>query len=168
MPTHDIRVLDVLTGPDTLEHMAQTLDALFQAHPEVPHQVRTHIGIAVSEIAANIIEHAAPHRTVRLVMEALLFATAIQVNFIDDGDPITIDPDTPSMPDLMAERGRGLALARSVLRSLTCHHTHLGNRWTLISRPFQTGTEGTSRAFGTVDISDVRVELLTTSTGTTV
>jgi anti-sigma regulatory factor (Ser/Thr protein kinase) len=39
------------------------------------------------------------------------------------------------MPDPMAERGRGLALAQAVLEELNYRRTHL-NHWTLVSKPF--------------------------------
>jgi serine/threonine-protein kinase RsbW len=41
-----------------------------------------------------------------------------------------------AMPEAMAERGRGLALAQTVLDQLSYRCDDLGNQWTLISQRF--------------------------------
>lgn len=96
-----------------------------------------HMGIATAEIGANIVEHAGPGRPISLTMYVTVFSDRMRVEFTDNGDPVPVpvDLDAVEMPDEMAERGRGLALARGVLEELSYHRTHL-NHWTLVSNPF--------------------------------
>jgi serine/threonine-protein kinase RsbW len=94
-----------------------------------------HMGIAAGEIGANIVEHAAPGRLVRIWMDVGVSATQVHVSFTDDGDPVLIDLNGVCMPDQDAERGRGLALARAVLEQLSYRRDEL-NHWTLASKRF--------------------------------
>ncbi len=128
--------LDTHTGPDALSEIRQTLAGIWRAHPEVPESVRTEIAIATGEIAANIIEHAAHDRSVRIRMEVVVLADEVQVRFIDDGLELGLDLDTVCLPEATAERGRGLAVARAVLRQLSYQRGPDGNRWTLLSERF--------------------------------
>ena len=94
------------------------------------------LGIAVSEIAANIIEHATASldRLVQLHMWAHVHENEVLVKFADDGIPAPSAPSAPpshAMPDELAERGRGLPLAQSVLNRLTYHRADETNHWTL-------------------------------------
>ena len=41
-----------------------------------------------------------------------------------------------AMPDVMAENGRGLPLARAALADLSYRRDESGNHWTLVSRSF--------------------------------
>lgn len=43
----------------------------------------------------------------------------VEVVFSDEGEPATIDLEAVSTPDVLAERGRGLALASAVLAGLS-------------------------------------------------
>ena len=92
------------------------------------------LGIAVSEIAANIIEHASAPlgRLVQLQMWAHVHENEVLVKFADDGIPGPSSAlPSEAMPDELAERGRGLPLAQSVLNRLTYHRADETNHWTL-------------------------------------
>ena len=128
-------VLETVTGAETLDDIGAMLGALWFSHDHVPDAVRTDIEIAVGEISANIIEHAAKAGPVRLRMEVRVLADTISVSFVDDGPPAQVDVHAPSMPDHTAESGRGLALAHAVLDRLHYRRSSV-NHWTLVSRQF--------------------------------
>ncbi len=128
-------VFDSYTGPDTLDSLQRCLDEFFAAHSQVPDEVRLHLGIAVAEIAANIIEHAGAGRSVRMRMGIGLFSEEVRISFTDDGVPARINLESAALPDEMSERGRGLALARAVLQELS-YHRNAVNHWMLVSRRF--------------------------------
>ena len=128
-------VLETVTSPATLDEIGTTLDRMWSAHSRVPASVRTQVSIAVGEIAANIIEHAGTNRPVRLKMEVLVLPDTVRVSFLDDGPPAEVNLDSPKMPDHMAERGRGLAIAHAVLERLHYRRSFV-NHWTLVSRSF--------------------------------
>lgn len=132
----DVVVLDTLTGPDTLDSIQRTLEESWVRHSAVPEPIRIRLGIAAAEIAANIIEHAGRGRPVRIRMELRVFPSEVQIAFTDDGDPAVVDLTNVALPDDMAERGRGLALAHTVLAKLAYHRNHVGNHWLLVSEGF--------------------------------
>jgi len=128
-------VLDTPTGPDALDKIHRCLNELWSANPELSEVVRTRVSVAVAEIGANIIEYSRPGQPlrmqVRMQMKVQLLAHEVEIVFTDEGDPADVDLATVTMPDAMAERGRGLALAKACLDRLTYRRDSIGNRWTL-------------------------------------
>ena len=131
----EARVLETAAGPAVLGDIEAALERTWSAYPHVPHTVRMHMGIAAGEIGANIIEHAALDRPVRIWMDVRVLPSQVNVEFIDDGDPVHIDLNAVRMPDDMAERGRGLALAKAVLDELVYRRAEC-NHWILVSKSF--------------------------------
>lgn len=136
MTDPEIWVFDSLAQPGVLGEIRRILVSVWEAHAEVPHSVRSEIEIATAEIAANIVEHAGRGRPVNLRMEVVVLPDEVQVRFIDDGHEAHIDLDSVHLPDDLAERGRGLAVARTVLRHLSYQRVADGNCWTLLSERF--------------------------------
>lgn len=131
----DCGVLDTMTGSATLEEIGTMLTQMWSVHHHVPPSIRTQVSIAVGEIGANIIEHAARNRPLRLRMEVLVSPEEVRVAFLDDGPPAAVDLKKTTMPDAMAECGRGLAMAYAVLDRLI-YHRNLFNHWILFSKRF--------------------------------
>ena len=131
------RVLDAPVGPGTLSEIDAALQRTWSTYPHVPQSIRMHMSIAPSEIGANIVEHAVASRQICLAMDIAVLSDRMQVEFTDDGDelPAPVDLGSVQMPEAMAERGRGLALAQAMLDELTYRRTRL-NHWTLVSKPF--------------------------------
>ena len=132
---HDSVVLDTVTCPQTLDEIGTMLERRWFSHDHVPDAVRTEMAIAIGEISANIIEHAAKDGPVRLRMEIDVLPDKVHVSFVDDGAPAAVDVDKAAMPHRMAESGRGLALAHAVLDRLH-YRRSVVNHWTLVSRQF--------------------------------
>lgn len=126
---------DSETGSRTLDGIENLLARVWSAHRHVPSVVRMQVGIAIGEIAGNIVEHAAADCPVRIRMEVRVGLAEVRVDFTDDGAPTGVDLDRVVLPDEMAETGRGLVLARAVLRQLSYCRNGL-NHWTLVSKPF--------------------------------
>jgi len=131
----DPGVLHTVTGSATLDQIGSMLEEMWSVHEHVPPSVRTQVAIAVGEIGANIVEHAAQHRPVRLRMEVLVSPEEVRVAFLDDGPPADVDLKNATMPDPMAECGRGLALAHAALDRLIYHRNRF-NHWILVSKSF--------------------------------
>ena len=122
--------------PDPLGAIQGELDSLWLTHPHIPDDVRTQMSIAAAEIGANIIEHTGGGQPVGMRMGSELVGDQVHVTFTDDGPPVDIDLASVTMPDATAERGRGLAMAKTVLDQLAYRCDDLGNQWTLISKRF--------------------------------
>lgn len=135
MPQPERWALDTVAGPRTLEEIDSILVRAWSEHPQVPQAVRTQVGIAVAEIGANVVEHAGRAGAVRIRMRLRVLPGEVWVEFADDGPPARVDLGAVVMPDDMAERGRGLALAQAVLGSLAYRRDAL-NHWTLVSKRF--------------------------------
>jgi anti-sigma regulatory factor (Ser/Thr protein kinase) len=123
-------------GPDFPAEIQRTLDEAWARHPEVPEAIRMEVGIAAAEVGNNILDHAGRGRDLRIRMQVQVPGDHVRIEFIDDGLPADMDLASIRMPDVMAESGRGLALARASLRDLTYRRDPAGNRWTLVSHRF--------------------------------
>ena len=84
--------------------------------------------LAVSEIAANIVEHAKPQR-----MSLRLRAAGGKViaDFSDSGHGWSGPPEPSRLLNEMAERGRGLALAKRAVDEVEYQRDGRLNRWRL-------------------------------------
>lgn len=121
-------------SPITPDEVQSGLEAFWSVHDDVPLPVRMGVAIAAAEVAANIVEHSdAP--TVRVAMD--LSPSRMRVDFIDTGSPVDVDLSSVSMPAELSERGRGLPLAKAALSELKYRREESGNRWSLVSKPFQ-------------------------------
>lgn len=136
MSESELWVFETTATPQSLEDFRGVLAKVWSAHAEVPDSVRAEMSIAVAEIAANIVEHAAKGRAVTVRMEVMVLPDELEVRFIDDGHRAEVDLESVQMPDVDAERGRGLAVAQAVLRRLSYRRAEDGNHWTLVSERF--------------------------------
>ncbi|WP_254699103.1 ATP-binding protein [Rhodococcus sp. SGAir0479] len=117
------------TGPGALEAVHQLLDDLFEAEP-VAADPRHRFETVVAELAANIVEHTprgADPVHLQLVVESL--PDRLDATFEDDGPEVRIDLAAVTMPDPLAERGRGLAIAKQLSETLNYRRVGAVNRW---------------------------------------
>lgn len=122
---------------DALQRFRESLSAVWLEHPEIPTSIQIEISIASAEIAANIVEHSGMTCSGKIRMEVAIYSEEVRVRFFDNGRELDIDLDSVRLPHELAERGRGLALARAVLSQLyyeRCAQRY--NCWTLISERF--------------------------------
>ena len=123
-----------LTATSDVGSLDRILDLVAEmtASEEVDDDARMQFEVAVAEIAANIIEHAGADETVALTVELVLTPDRLEARFTDDGTPAVVDLKAVEMPDVMAERGRGLAIALSALDELEYRRRGLSNVWRLV------------------------------------
>lgn len=97
---------------------------------------RAEFATGVGEIAANIIQHAYPSSAPGLLACRLrVFDRAIEACLSDSGPPYVPTGVPPSDPPLLAESGRGLALAQAAVDELTYKRAPAGiNEWCLRKR----------------------------------
>lgn len=131
--------VEIVIGPGALEELAAALDTFWSTNNHVPAAIRMQVGIAVAEVAANIIEHG-DARWLRVAMHVGL--SQVHVDFNDDGAPPAIELASVVMPDELAERGRGLALAKAALGLFSYHRDQFGNHWRMISQAFRGPGDG--------------------------
>jgi serine/threonine-protein kinase RsbW len=133
--------LEIVIGSGTLDQLQAAFDTFWSLHERVPAAIRMQIGIAAAEVAANIVEHGDGKW---LWVSMHLDRTEMQVEFTDDGSPVNLDLAAVTMPDVFAERGRGLALAKAALGLFSYQRDQLGNHWKMISQAFGPAVERSS------------------------
>ena len=132
-----VHLLHAVAGPRALAEADAALDQAWLIYPHVPAAIRMQMGIAVGEIVANIVEHGSAGRhLVQLEMLIALGPKTVSICLRDDGNESATDLHTVQMPDFDAERGRGLALARSALGELSYQREGGSNHWLLTSTTF--------------------------------
>lgn len=122
--------------PDFPAEIQRTLDDAWAHHGEVPERIRIELAIAAAEVINNIIDHAGRGRDLQIGMKLWVLGDHVRLEFNDNGLPAEVDLAALSMPDVMAENGRGIPLARASLSELAYRRDESGNHWTLVSRYF--------------------------------
>jgi anti-sigma regulatory factor (Ser/Thr protein kinase) len=124
-----LRMSDPSAQLDALhEGLSNFLDSLFK--PPSP-EWRMLFELAVSEIAANIIEHARPPS---VHLHLAIQGGSVVAEFTDAGRGWDGPPGPAQVVDQLLERGRGLSLAQTALDEMAYERTGLTNRWRLGKR----------------------------------
>ncbi|MCK6081703.1 ATP-binding protein [Microbacterium sp. EYE_5] len=113
-----------------IDAVHDALEGLWVDVPDVSDEDRLLFALAVSEVATNVVEHAAgdvrPTVSIRLAVDAGRLVAVMS----DDAEPALIRLGEVEMPGSDAESGRGLALALAALDELR-HEADDGNTWVL-------------------------------------
>lgn len=131
----DPPVFRTVAVPQALAEVESVLEHVCATIHRVSADTVMKLKIAVSEIVANIVEHATKgvSTMVEIEMWIQVRADEVLVRFADDGNPADSEHVVTRMPDEWAERGRGLAMARAVLSHLSYERIDDRNHWTLVS-----------------------------------
>ena len=90
--------------------------------------------IALAEIGGNVLTHGRPAGSARPVEYELRYQDgSVEATFVDGGPP-AFEHLEREMPGHESEKGRGLALSRSVLDVLGYQRDGELNRWRLVKR----------------------------------
>jgi serine/threonine-protein kinase RsbW len=118
--------------PEVLESVHDLLERAWSAHPDVSAADRMSVETALVEVAANIVEHAGG---AELGLEVEVHPDRVQAVFRDSGAAFGGDLDAAGLPDdELSERGRGLALARTLLDQVAYERAGGINQWSLVRR----------------------------------
>ncbi len=126
-----------LRGLAQLALVDRALDALDELWSQAAHvgaEDRVAFGLALSEVATNMVQHSDGPFTVTLTLDIDLGSEDITATLVDTARPAAIYWDGVSMPDVDSEGGRGLALATAVLDELRHTSDADGNTWVLRRR----------------------------------
>ncbi|MGY1724070.1 ATP-binding protein [Blastococcus sp. SYSU DS0533] len=129
-----LRTRTLPVQPAALEALHELITDLWQESPAVPHGDRLRFETAVTEIAGNVVKHAgtAPGRT--FTVELTVYPDRLEAHLQDRGRPAAVDLDVVTLPDELAESGRGLALAVAAVDELTYRRDGAVNHWRVVRR----------------------------------
>jgi serine/threonine-protein kinase RsbW len=120
--------------PASLDLVHTLLEAVWASHQDVQADDRMRFELGVTEIAGNIVEHAAAPAPIDFHLCVEVFDDRLEARFRDPGRRVEVDFDNTAMPDAMAESGRGLALVLAVVDQLTYRHDGSDNHWLVMRR----------------------------------
>ena len=130
MATERTARLDGIVDAALPDRVFEALESLWPQSAHVGDEDRTMFALAVSEIAANIAEHAEAREPIHVSVVLGVGDDDLWAVFSDTADPALIDLSDIDMPGMDAESGRGLAMALATLDELV-HETDKGNTWRL-------------------------------------
>ncbi len=120
--------------PQALDGVYELLESVWGTHADVLPEDRTLFGIAVVEIAGNIVEHAAAGTELEFRLDVRVYDDRLEARFQDGG--IALEPDAvpTELPDDLVESGRGLAMARAAVDEIEYVRIDGVNHWLVLRR----------------------------------
>ncbi|SRR6266566_1728689 len=126
--------VEASTDPASLEKVHALLQRFWSRGPNVDEEWRMMFETAVAEIAANILEHSRRDRGARMLRVRLTaFGDRVEAWLQDDGLGVDVSLDAP-LPRESAQRGRGVALVRSMVDEFSYARSDDMNRWLIVKR----------------------------------
>jgi serine/threonine-protein kinase RsbW len=121
-----------LAVPETIDLLHSLLAEARADFPEVSEVDASMIEMAIIEIAGNVVQHS-PEAETAVYSFTLQVLDDRLVGVLEHSGPEVAALPEPSMPeDLMAEGGRGLALAEAAVHELRHEFVDGQNVWTLV------------------------------------
>jgi serine/threonine-protein kinase RsbW len=123
-----------LAVPESLELLHDLLDRVRADQPELDETDLSMLETAVVEIHGNVVEHGRPPGQVVYAFELEVHADRLVGMLADTGSASPDLSQLDELPDLMAEGGRGLWLAKATLDDLEYARAGQRNTWRLTRR----------------------------------
>ena len=121
-----------LAVPESVDLLHGLLDEARTDHASLSESDMSMIEMAIIEIAGNVVRHAPPGLTVVYTFRLDVEDDRLVGVLTHSGPEVRLDGE-PAMPDdLMAESGRGLALAEAAVHELRHEFVDDENVWTLV------------------------------------
>jgi serine/threonine-protein kinase RsbW len=127
-------LLEGLAVPESLSLLHDLLEVVGHEHPDLDREALMLFETAVIEVAGNVVEHGRPPGQVQWTFHLEVGPDTLTGRLSDSGEEYPGGTWGTTMPDVMDEEGRGLALATVLLDSLRYERSHGVNQWTMVRR----------------------------------
>lgn len=127
-------VLETTASPASLDEVHDLFARLWVDAPDVQRADRNAFETAVSEVAANIVEHAARGQDVAMRLLLRAPEDRVEAHLEDLGYPYEPAARLPAEEEGLPEHGRGLVIARALTDELVYERDGAVNRWFLLRR----------------------------------
>lgn len=124
--------LEGFAVPEGIEDLHDLLERAGTEHPDLDPSDLMLFETAVIEIANNVVEHGVPAGGVRWWFALSVRPEELQAVLTDSGQALS-DID-PTMPDELAESGRGFPLAHAILDQCDYTRAEDANHWRMVRR----------------------------------
>lgn len=127
-------VLLLNSPPDDVNDVHDLFEGVWASDTTVPAEDRMAFETAVVELAANVIQHADAGDGVTWRLSVSCTPTTLEARLTDDGREAEIELQGRSIPDALAESGRGLTFVQMLVDELSYRHSDAGNEWSISKR----------------------------------
>lgn len=134
MPAEEGHTMTAPAEPVSVDRVVALLETVWAESPDVAAEDRIRFEIAVAEIVGNIAQHAATAHPLEFSLHVCVHPDRVEARFCDGGRAFTLDLDSASLPDELAESGRGLALARAAVDKVDYRRDEGQNCWRIVQR----------------------------------
>jgi serine/threonine-protein kinase RsbW len=128
------RSLTAPAEPGSLDRVHALLQVLWADDGDVVPADRMLFETAVIEIAGNIAQHAPDGSPLDFTLHLCVQPDRIEAEFSDHGRRVDVDLDAVTVPNGLAESGRGLAMALAAVDELQYRRDGLTNHWRIVRR----------------------------------
>ena len=121
--------LRMSSPPDDVDTVHDLLETVWTDDPNIGMEDRLSFETALIELASNVMRHADPGSGVLCTLTIETFPDRIEATLSDTGEPGDVQLADRSMPDALAESGRGIPLIQALVDELRYDRTDGLNRW---------------------------------------
>ncbi|AEF40884.1 ATP-binding protein [Hoyosella subflava] len=126
--------LTATAHPEAIDAVHELLAQLWEGTLSADDIHRMRFETAVAEVAGNIVTHGRESGTRTFTLTVGITDGLLEARFKDDGTPQHLDLTSVSLPEDLAESGRGLAIASALLDELHYRRAPGENTWYLALR----------------------------------
>ncbi|SDO33986.1 serine/threonine-protein kinase RsbW [Nakamurella panacisegetis] len=123
--------LHACVDPDCLGKVHALVEQLWAESVDVAEIDRILFESAVLEIAGNIVQHSVSDQPILCNLTLRIYPTRLEAVFCDTAEEAAVDVESATMPDDLAESGRGLAMTKRALDQLSYQREGHVNCWRL-------------------------------------
>ena len=129
MTDSTIHTLVMSSPPDDVDTVHSLLASVWQIAPNISMMDRISFETALIELTSNVIRHADSGTGVSCELTVAISADRLEANLQDTGKPGDVELVGRSMPDELAESGRGIPLIQALVDELSYSREGNLNRW---------------------------------------
>ncbi len=127
-------VIEAMAVPESLNLLHELFEQVRRDHPGLGDGDAMMFETAIVEITGNVIEHGRPPGGVRYRFDLEVLVDRLDGLLTDTGEEPGMPTGGASMPDELAESGRGLLMARAAVDEFSYARIADTNTWRLIRR----------------------------------
>ena len=115
--------------PDDVDAVHKLLNSVWLDRPEVTDGDRFSFETAIVELTSNVIRHGDTGSGISCLITVKIFDDRIEAILVDTGKIAKIDFAEATMPDELAESGRGIPLIKALVDTISYARDGDLNRW---------------------------------------
>ena len=120
--------------PDDVDAVHNLLKAVWIDRPKVTDADRYSFDTAIVELTSNVIRHGDTGSGISCSITIDVYNDRIEATLVDTGKIAKVELEGVAMPDSLAESGRGIALIKALVDTISYTRDGNLNRWQIARR----------------------------------